>query len=108
MLSSVEDRERKVLGAEQALASDRELDKRELAQRLGEAQAAVRKLQAECEHQLAMERDRTAEAARQRDAAEGRLAVRAGGTARATALSLSPSALRCESRTLCPTPRVEP
>lgn len=78
LLASLEDRERKVVSAEAALAADREMDRRELQQRLAEAQGAVRKLQGECEHQLAMERDRTAEAARQRDAAEARLAVHGG------------------------------
>lgn len=41
-----------MLAAEAALAGDREMDKRELAQRLAEAQGAVRKLQSECEHQV--------------------------------------------------------
>mmetsp|Transcript_21496 Transcript_21496/g.47068 ORF Transcript_21496/g.47068 Transcript_21496/m.47068 type:complete len:145 (+) Transcript_21496:3-437(+) len=40
-----------------------------------EAEAAVRRLQVECEHQLEIERDRNVELARQRSVVEERLAV---------------------------------
>ena len=58
MLSSAEARERRILAAEEALLRRRKELEREAGSRLAEAEAAVRRLQVECEHQLDIERDR--------------------------------------------------
>lgn len=58
MLSSAEARERRIVAAEEALLRRRKELEREHAGRMAEAEAAVRRLQVECEHQLDIERDR--------------------------------------------------
>ncbi|KAL6757254.1 hypothetical protein V8C86DRAFT_2629461 [Haematococcus lacustris] len=74
-LATAEDRERRLLVAEEASVRRRKDMEREHAARMAEAEAAVRRLQVECEHQLEMERDRLAEAVRQRAVLEERLAM---------------------------------
>ncbi|GAX73423.1 hypothetical protein CEUSTIGMA_g875.t1 [Chlamydomonas eustigma] len=75
MLSGLEERERRlVLGEESLLRRRRELE-REHAARMAEAEAAVRRLQVECEHQLEIERDRSSELVRQKQTLADRLAV---------------------------------
>lgn len=58
VLAAAEERERKLLGAEEGMARRRRDMEREHGARMAEAEAAVRRLQVECEHQLEMERDR--------------------------------------------------
>ena len=68
-LAAVQHREKELVAAGEAAALAREAERRELTTRLGEAEAAVRALQLECEHALSTERERTSEAARGRAAA---------------------------------------
>jgi hypothetical protein len=68
-LQSVQAREKELIAAGEAAAIAREAEKRELNNRLAEAEAAVRALQQECEHALNTERERAAEAVRGRNAA---------------------------------------
>jgi hypothetical protein len=68
-LGAVQQREKELVAAGEAAALAREAERRELTTRLGEAEAAVRALQLECEHALSTERERTSEAARGRAAA---------------------------------------
>ena len=72
LLAAVEERERRVVQAEEAAARRRAQMEREHAGRLGDAEAAVRRLQAEFEHQLELERGRNLEVVRQRGDAEAR------------------------------------
>ena len=72
-LASVEERERRLVAAEESLSVRREAERREMAQRMSEAQHAVRRLQQECEHQLEMEKGRTADVERQKEALERRV-----------------------------------
>ena len=58
VLLAAEDRERRLVGAEETLARRRKDLERDHAARMAEAEAAVRRLQVECEHQLEIERDR--------------------------------------------------
>lgn len=58
MLSAAEERERKLVSAEDVMVRRRKDMEREHAARMAEAEAAVRRLQVECEHQLEIERDR--------------------------------------------------
>ena len=57
-------REARLVAAEEAVASRRGELERSAATRVGEAEAAVRRLQAECEHQLELERHRNEELGR--------------------------------------------
>ncbi|KAG2432446.1 hypothetical protein HXX76_008792 [Chlamydomonas incerta] len=75
VLSSAEARERRILAAEEALLRRRKELEREAGSRLAEAEAAVRRLQVECEHQLDIERDRNAELVRRVAMLEERLAA---------------------------------
>eukprot|EP00798_Chlamydomonas_sp_ICE-L_P005676 gene5676-3536_t len=75
LLAATEDRERRLVVAEEAVLRRRRDMEREHVARMTEAEAAVRRLQVECEHQLEIERDRSAEVLRQRSALEERLAV---------------------------------
>ena len=63
-LASVQERERRLIAAEESLSVRREAERREMAQRMSEAQHAVRRLQQECEHQLEMEKGRAADVER--------------------------------------------
>ena len=72
-LSTVEERERRLVAAEESLSVRREAERRELAQRMSEAQHAVRRLQQECEHQLDMEKGRSKDVERQKAALEERV-----------------------------------
>ena len=72
-VAQVEERERKLIAAEESLSVRREAERREMAQRMSEAQHAVRRLQQECEHQLEMERGRGADVERQKKALEERV-----------------------------------
>jgi centrosomal protein CEP120 len=69
----VEERERRLIAAEESLSTRREAERREMAQRMSEAQHAVRRLQQECEHQLEMEKGRSADVDRQKAVLEERL-----------------------------------
>jgi centrosomal protein CEP120 len=60
LLSVVEDRERRLVALEESSSARRRELEREHSARCVEAEAAVRRLQVECEHQLGMERDRCA------------------------------------------------
>ncbi len=51
-LAATQERERRLVAAEESLSVRREAERREMAQRMSEAQHAVRRLQQECEHQL--------------------------------------------------------
>eukprot|EP00775_Hariotina_reticulata_P003803 gene3803-4060_t len=73
VLTAAQAREASVLSAEADLRRRQSDLERQQAARMTEAEAAVRRLQVECEHQLSVERDRTAAVARQRDDAEVRL-----------------------------------
>ncbi|WIA21573.1 hypothetical protein OEZ85_000765 [Tetradesmus obliquus] len=95
LLAAVQEREAKLLSAEADLARRRADLERQQAGRMSEAEAAVRRLQVECEHQLSLERDRTAAVARQRDAAESRLLA---AEARAAALEAQFSEYRSAQR----------
>ena len=72
LLAAVEERERRVVSAEEALSRRRQQMEREHGLRLSDAEAAVRRLQAEFEHQLDLERGRNLEVVRQRSDAEAR------------------------------------
>ncbi|PNH10303.1 Centrosomal protein [Tetrabaena socialis] len=72
-LSTAEGRERRILAAEEALLRRRKELEREYSGRMTEAEAAVRRLQVECEHQLDIERDRNAELVRRVAMLEERL-----------------------------------
>ncbi|GLI70596.1 hypothetical protein VaNZ11_015526 [Volvox africanus] len=72
-LAAAEGRERRILVAEEALLRRRKELEREHAARMVEAEAAVRRLQVECEHQLDIEKDRNAELVRRVAALEERL-----------------------------------
>jgi centrosomal protein CEP120 len=72
-VAQVEERERKLIAAEESLSVRREAERREMAQRMSEAQHAVRRLQQECEHQLEMERGRGADVERQKKVLEERV-----------------------------------
>ncbi|EFJ47447.1 hypothetical protein VOLCADRAFT_117862 [Volvox carteri f. nagariensis] len=74
-LAAAEARERRILAAEEALLRRRKELEREHAARMVEAEAAVRRLQVECEHQLDIERDRNTELVRRVAALEERLAA---------------------------------
>ena len=63
-LASVQERERRLIATEESLSVRREAERREMAQRMSEAQHAVRRLQQECEHQLEMEKGRAADVER--------------------------------------------
>ncbi len=67
VLSAAEARERRIVAAEEALLRRRKELEREHAGRMAEAEAAVRRLQVECEHQLDIERDRWEGGPRARD-----------------------------------------
>ena len=58
MVAVLEERERRLVSSEEGLLRRRKELEREHAARMAEAEAAVRRLQVECEHQLDMERDR--------------------------------------------------
>ncbi|GMH41711.1 hypothetical protein BSKO_09621 [Bryopsis sp. KO-2023] len=75
MLESVEERERKLKAAEEGQSRRKTELEREYATRISEAEAAVRRLQVECEHQLTIERDRNAELGRLKQSAEERLSI---------------------------------
>jgi hypothetical protein len=75
VLAAAEEREARLVAADEALARRRTDLERDHAARMAEAEAAVRRLQVECEHQLSIERDRGAEAGRLRAAAEARAAA---------------------------------
>mmetsp|Transcript_6040 Transcript_6040/g.10906 ORF Transcript_6040/g.10906 Transcript_6040/m.10906 type:complete len:278 (-) Transcript_6040:212-1045(-) len=66
-------REAKLVAAEEALVSRRAELERAAASRISEAEAAVRRLQLECEHQLDLERHRSEELARGNAALEAKL-----------------------------------
>lgn len=70
VLTAAEERERRLATAEEAGARQRRELQHEQSTAVAEAQAAVRRLQAECEHQLGLERGRGTELARQRKAAQ--------------------------------------
>ena len=70
VLTAVEERERRLATTEEAGARQRRELQHEQSTAVAEAQAAVRRLQAECEHQLGLERGRGTELARQRQAAQ--------------------------------------
>ncbi|GIL42344.1 hypothetical protein Vafri_350 [Volvox africanus] len=72
-LAAAEGRERRILVAEEALLRRRKELEREHGARMVEAEAAVRRLQVECEHQLDIEKDRNAELVRRVAALEERL-----------------------------------
>ncbi|GIL95927.1 hypothetical protein Vretimale_1841, partial [Volvox reticuliferus] len=72
-LVAAEGRERRILVAEEALLRRRKELEREHAARMVEAEAAVRRLQVECEHQLDIEKDRNVELVRRVAALEERL-----------------------------------
>lgn len=73
VLAAVEERERKLILAEEGIIRRSKDMEREHAARMTEAEAAVRRLQVECEHQLTIERDRAAEVLRQKQLVEQRL-----------------------------------
>lgn len=73
MLVAAEAREAKLVAAEEALARRQKELERGAGARLAEAEGAVRRIQAEAEHQLALERSRGEEVARLRAAAEQRV-----------------------------------
>lgn len=75
VLAAAEDRERKVVAAEEAVARRRRELEREHAGRVAEAEAAVRRLQAECQHQLELEQQRRDALAQQKAVAEQRAAA---------------------------------
>ncbi|KXZ48687.1 hypothetical protein GPECTOR_26g590 [Gonium pectorale] len=75
VLAAAESRERRILAAEEALLRRRKELEREHSSRMLEAEAAVRRLQVECEHQLDIERDRNAELVRRVAMMEERLAA---------------------------------
>ena len=58
MMTTLEERERLLVSGEAAILRRRRDLEREHAGRMTEAEAAVRRLQVECEHQLEIERDR--------------------------------------------------
>ena len=72
-IAVIEERERKLIAAEESLSVRREAERREMAQRMSEAQHAVRRLQQECEHQLEMEKGRSADIERQKAVLEERI-----------------------------------
>ncbi|CAG9461809.1 unnamed protein product [Pedinophyceae sp. YPF-701] len=74
VLAAAEERERRVVAAEEAAARRRQAMEREHTQRLQEAEAAVRRLQVEFQHQIEVERGRAAEEARLHAATRERLA----------------------------------
>lgn len=74
-LAAAEARERRILAAEEVLLRRRKELEREHSARMAEAEAAVRRLQVECEHQLDIERDRNTELVRRVAALEERLAA---------------------------------
>lgn len=73
VLAAAEERERRVVAAEEALARRRKDLDREHQARLQEAEAAVRRLQADFEHSVGLERERCAELGRQKQDLERRL-----------------------------------
>ncbi|GFR45270.1 hypothetical protein Agub_g6376 [Astrephomene gubernaculifera] len=75
VLAAAEGRERRIVAAEEALLRRRKELEREHAARMVEAEAAVRRLQVECEHQLDIEKDRNAELVRRVAMLEERLAA---------------------------------
>ena len=86
VLAAAEERERKVVAAEEAVVRRRRELEREHAGRVAEAEAAVRRLQAECQHQLELEAQRREGLAAATAAAEQRAAAaeaRAAGAERA-------------------------
>ena len=72
-LAATQERERRLIAAEESLSVRREAERREMAQRMSEAQHAVRRLQQECEHQLEMEKGRTADVERRAATLEERV-----------------------------------
>ena len=72
-LAATQERERRLVAAEESLSVRREAERREMAQRMSEAQHAVRRLQQECEHQLEMEKGRTADCERRAANLESRV-----------------------------------
>eukprot|EP00873_Tetraselmis_striata_P037318 jgi/Tetstr1/457582/TSEL_044150.t1 len=73
VLKEMAAREAKLVAAEESLASRRAELERAAAARISEAEAAVRRLQLECEHQLDLERHRNEELARSASATEAKL-----------------------------------
>ena len=72
-LSSAEERERKLVTAEESLVRRRKEVERQAAARAAEAQTTIRRVQEECEHQVQMERIRSTELARLKKEGEERL-----------------------------------
>ncbi len=72
-LSSAEERERKLVTAEESLTRRRKEIERQAAARAAEAQTTIRRVQEECEHQIQMEKIRSSELGRLKRETEERL-----------------------------------
>lgn len=75
VLAAAEQREARLVAAEEAAARRRRELEREHASRVAEAEAAVRRLQSECQHQLELEAQRREALAKEVAAAEARAAA---------------------------------
>ncbi|KAL4437320.1 hypothetical protein ABPG75_004459 [Micractinium tetrahymenae] len=81
VLAAAEQREQRLVAAEEAVARRRRELEREHAGRVAEAEAAVRRLQSECQHQLELEAQRREAQAKDKAAAEARAAAAEGRAA---------------------------